>query len=222
LSLKQRPYRTVWNASKCSRSRFWFKNAFLKLRNALITRGFLTVRVSLSLPCFYACRSCLIINNCNYVRLPPVFVCLASPSILLVFFCVFCPALPQLCHFFMYRYRTSYGTSSSTYLIIFLKVISKVLFFNITRKFTNLLVQLSIFLIDLFVGTYRLSSHARLEAFVIQTKQLCTLLGFFSFSWFPFFGSGFISLSSFLLLSPLLEPSLLLFFCCLSGPCWGP
>jgi hypothetical protein len=27
-----------------------------------------------------------------------------------------------------------------------------------------------IFLIDLFVGTYSLSSHARLEAFVIQTK----------------------------------------------------
>jgi len=39
--------------------------------------------------------------------------------------------------------------------------------FNITQKLTNLLVQLSIFLIDLFVGTYRLSSHARLEAFVI-------------------------------------------------------
>jgi len=55
-------------------------------------------------------------------------------------------------------------------LIIFLKVISEVLFFNITQKFTNLLVQLSIFLIELFVGTYRLSSHARLEAFVIQTK----------------------------------------------------
>jgi hypothetical protein len=35
---------------------------------------------------------------------------------------------------------------------------------------TNLLVQLSIFLIDLFVGTYRLSSHARLEAFVIRTR----------------------------------------------------
>jgi len=33
----------------------------------------------------------------------------------------------------------------------------------------NLLVQLSIFLIGLFVGTYRLSSHDRLEAFVIQT-----------------------------------------------------
>jgi hypothetical protein len=51
-------------------------------------------------------------------------------------------------------------------------VISKVLFLNITQKFTNLLVQLSIFLIDLFVGTYRLSSHARLEAFcrLIQTK----------------------------------------------------
>jgi hypothetical protein len=48
----------------------------------------------------------------------------------------------------------------------------KVLFFNITQKFTNLLVQLSIFLIDLFVGTYRLSSHARLEAFVIQTKLI--------------------------------------------------
>ena len=63
-----------------------------------------------------------------------------------------------------------YGTSSSTYLIIFLKVISKVLFFNVTQKFKILLVQLSIFLINLFVGTYRLSSHARLEAFVIQTK----------------------------------------------------
>jgi hypothetical protein len=49
-------------------------------------------------------------------------------------------------------------------------VISEVLFFNITQKFTNLLVQLSIFLIELFVGTFRLSSHARLEAFVIQTK----------------------------------------------------
>jgi uncharacterized membrane protein YkgB len=36
----------------------------------------------------------------------------------------------------------------------------------------HVLVQLSIFLIDLFVGTYRLSSHARLEAFVIQTKLL--------------------------------------------------
>ena len=34
----------------------------------------------------------------------------------------------------------------------------------------NLLVQLSIFLIAFFVRTYRLSSHARLEAFVIQTK----------------------------------------------------
>jgi len=42
----------------------------------------------------YVCRSCL--NNCNSVRLPPVFVCLASPSILLVFFCVFRPALPRL------------------------------------------------------------------------------------------------------------------------------
>ena len=56
------------------------------------------------------------------------------------------------------------------YSIIFLKVILKVLFFNITQKFTNSLVQLSIFFIDLFVGTYRLSSNARLEAFVIQTK----------------------------------------------------
>jgi hypothetical protein len=41
-------------------------------------------------------------------------------------------------------------------------------------KFANLLLQLSIFLIDLIVGTYRLSSHARLEAFVIRTKlNLC-------------------------------------------------
>ena len=72
--------------------------------------------------------------------------------------------------FFHVSVPNIYGTSSSTYLIIFLKVISKVLYFNITQKFTNLLVQLSIFLIDLFVGTYRLSSHARLEAFVIQSK----------------------------------------------------
>ena len=34
-------------------------------------------------------------------------------------------------------------------------------------KFISAAVDL---LIDLFVGTYRLSSHARLEAFVIQTK----------------------------------------------------
>jgi hypothetical protein len=72
--------------------------------------------------------------------------------------------------FFHVSVPNIYGTSSSTYLIIFLKVVSEVLFFNITQKFTNLLMQLSIFLIDLFVGTYRLSSHARLEAFVIQTK----------------------------------------------------
>ena len=72
--------------------------------------------------------------------------------------------------FFHVSVPNIYGTSSSTYLTIFLKVISKVLFFNITQKFTNLLVQLSIILIDLFVGTYRLSSHARLEAFVNQTK----------------------------------------------------
>jgi len=72
--------------------------------------------------------------------------------------------------FFHVSVPSIYGTGSSIYLIIFLKVISKVLFFNITQKFTNLLVQLSIFFIELFVGTYRLSSHARLEAFVIQTK----------------------------------------------------
>jgi hypothetical protein len=58
-------------------------------------------------------------------------------------------------------------------------VISKVLFFNIAQKFTNLLVQLSILLIDLFVGTCRLSSHARLEAFVIQTRlTLCCFIKF--------------------------------------------
>jgi len=61
-----------------------------------------------------------------------------------------------------------YGTSSIIYLIMFLTVISKVVIFNITQRYTNSLVQLLIFLI--FVGTYRLSSNARLEAFVIQTK----------------------------------------------------
>ena len=43
--------------------------------------------------------------------------------------------------------------------------------FQHNSRFTNLLVQLSIFLFNLYVGTYRLSSHARLEAFVIQTKH---------------------------------------------------
>jgi hypothetical protein len=73
--------------------------------------------------------------------------------------------------FFHVSVPNIYGTRPSIFDSIS-KVISKVLFFNITQKFTNLLVQLSIFLIDLFVGTYRLSSHARLEAFVIQTKLL--------------------------------------------------
>jgi len=35
---------------------------------------------------------------------------------------------------------------------------------------------MSSFLIDLYVGTYRLSSHARLEAFVIQTKLVMSFL----------------------------------------------
>ena len=48
--------------------------------------------------------------------------------------------------FFHVSVPNIYGTSSSNYLIIFLKVISKVLFFNITQKLTNLLVQLSIFI----------------------------------------------------------------------------
>jgi len=48
---------------------------------------------------------------------------------------------------------------------------SGVLIFNKSNlEVCNFIVQLSIFLIDLFAGTYRLSSHARLEAFVIQTK----------------------------------------------------
>ena len=78
--------------------------------------------------------------------------------------------------------RTNLGDTPSILLFCdflswyFLKVISKVLFFNITQKFTNLLVQLSMFLIDLFVGTYRLSSHARLEAYVIQTKLKLVLV----------------------------------------------
>jgi hypothetical protein len=79
--------------------------------------------------------------------------------------------------FFHVSVPNIYGTGSSTYLIIFLKVISKVLFFSITQKLTNLLVQLSIFLIELFVGTYRLSSYARLEAFVIQTKLNLSMAG---------------------------------------------
>jgi len=79
--------------------------------------------------------------------------------------------------FFHVSVLNIYGTSSSIYLIVFLQVTSKVLFFNITQKFTNFLVQLSILLIDLLDGTYRLSSPARLEAFVIQTN-LKLLLSF--------------------------------------------
>jgi len=61
-----------------------------------------------------------------------------------------------------------YGTSSTIYSIIFLKVISKVLFFNITHL---QLISAAVDLFDwIFVGTYKFSSHARLEAFVIQTK----------------------------------------------------
>ena len=62
-----------------------------------------------------------------------------------------------------------YGTSSSIYLIIFLKVIQRFCFSTQLRslQFISAAVDL---LIDLFVGTYRLSSHARLEAFVIQIK----------------------------------------------------
>ena len=56
---------------------------------------------------------------------------------------------------FSYWYRTLvpniYGTSSSTYLLIFLKVISKVLFFNITQKFTNLLLSTAVNLFDRFI-----------------------------------------------------------------------
>ena len=38
-------------------------------------------------------------------------------------------------------------------------VVVRALSFNIIQKLTNLLVQLSIFMIDLFVGTYRLSMN---------------------------------------------------------------
>jgi hypothetical protein len=37
-------------------------------------------------------------------------------------------------------------------------------------------VQLSIFLTDFFVETWKLSSHARLEAFVIETKLSADVL----------------------------------------------
>jgi hypothetical protein len=42
-------------------------------------------------------------------------------------------------------------------------------------------VQLLIFLIDVFVGTYGMSSHARLEACVIQTKPMRVHM--FSYEW---------------------------------------
>ena len=46
---------------------------------------------------------------------PPFFVCLASPSILLVFFCVFYFALPQLCTllgFFSFSWFPFFGSDS--------------------------------------------------------------------------------------------------------------
>ena len=45
----------------------------------------------------------------------------------------------------------------------------------VTQSFTNSLVAV-IFLIYLFVGTFRLSSYARLEAFVNQTFVIQTKL----------------------------------------------
>jgi hypothetical protein len=44
------------------------------------------------------------------------------------------------------------------------------LFDNISDDDIKVFNNMSIFLIDFFVGTYTSSSHARLEAFVIQTK----------------------------------------------------
>jgi len=94
--------------------------------------------------CHASMLAALVSTTATMCVSPPFFVCLASPSILLVFFCVFYFALPQL----------------------------------------------------------------------------CTLLGFFSFSWFPFFGSDSPWAASFCFLLCLSPPSS--FFCCLSGPCWGP
>ena len=54
--------------------------------------------------------------------------------------------------FFHVSVPNMYGPISSIYLIILLKVISKVLFFNITQRFTNSLVQLSIFLTGYLLG----------------------------------------------------------------------
>ena len=68
-----------------------------------------------------------------------------------------------------FAWETGFWCTCTIYLIIFLTVILKVLFFNITQRFSDSLVQLSIFLID-FCWDLWLSSHARLEAFVIQTK----------------------------------------------------
>jgi hypothetical protein len=71
---------------------------------------------------------------------------------------------------FCYSSTALAGGYSCVTLTLTLKVILKVLLFNITQRFTNSVVQLSIFLIDLCFRTYKLSSHARLEAFVTQTK----------------------------------------------------
>ena len=70
--------------------------------------------------------------------------------------------------FFHVSVPNIYGTSSSTYDNIFEGDMKGFVLQHNSE--VNKFMQLSILLIDLFVGTYRLSSHARLQAFVIQTK----------------------------------------------------
>jgi len=65
--------------------------------------------------------------------------------------------------FFWFGYRLFFQASA--------QMPTRGIYSDVTLPYlTNFVVQLSVFLIALFVGTYRLSSHARLEAFVIQTK----------------------------------------------------
>ena len=70
--------------------------------------------------------------------------------------------------FFHVSVPNIYGTSSSTYDNIFEGDMKGFVLQHNSE--VNKFMQLSILLIDLFVGTYRLSSHARLQAFLNYTN----------------------------------------------------
>ena len=78
----------------CMRSKIYLHLNSFWMPYDLVRQGSSAVLASL---CHASMLAALVSTTATMCVSPPFFVCLASPSILLVFFCVFCPALPQLC-----------------------------------------------------------------------------------------------------------------------------